>query len=1020
MYALARLATRRPVAVTVFAAAVAILGWTAWSRIPVDLLPDIQSPTIVVSIRSGDRPPAEMERIYGEQVEQRLFTVRGIRSVAQVARTGRLVATVTFDWESDMDLSMVDVQKALAPISSDRDVDEVLIRRFDPRQAPVMSVGLIAEAEEVDLAELRRIARRQIAPALERLPGVAEVQVLGGREREIRVEVDPYRLQAHGLDLLLLETRVQAANLDLNAGTLEERDRVFLIRGLSRFRSTRDVEAVVLTYERAADGRLKPVLLGDVARVREADRDVSHLVRVNGVEGVGLSIHKEAGTNTVSVSRTVRRGLDQLTLDLSGIRFVPVTDEAALVEDSIADVRVAALAGIVLAVLVLALFLRSLAPTAVVAVSVPVSLLGTLFLMSFAGYSLNVMTMAGLALGAGMLIDNAIVVVESIFRRLAEGDTLAEAAARGAGDVSGAIAASTLTTCVVFLPVLFLRGLAARLVAGLSFTVVVSLLASLLVAVLLIPALSVWLLPRRGVRVADPGISRVVRFVRVLLRRPLVVVAAAGAAVAGAILALSSLGTELLPPTDPRQFSARLSGPPGQRVESTARSVELVESVLRDVGGDEIAATLSEVGRVPEDDRLIDAEQSEENTARIHVRVGPGRLGAREIVSAAASRLDELPRHRIDWGVGLSALARALGTGGPPIVVEIQGQSLEDLRQQASLVRDAMASRSELWNVRSSFEGGPPELRVELRRTIADGLGVGLDDVARVLEAALDGRRATVLVRGDEEQDVVLRTPAVRRDELERLPLTAAGGTRVALGDIARLVPAEGAREIFRRDQRRVAEVTARIAPGATYPQARAAAESALEQAALLPGLRGRLTGEEEERAKTFAELRQALLLASLLVFMVLAGKFESLLHPVTVLFCLPLSAVGVAAALLPSGRPIGVMAMLGMVLLAGVAVNDAILLLDTVQQLRRKGLERREAVARAVGVRLRPILMTTATTVLAIAPLAIGSGESVSLRAPLALTVVGGVIASTLGSLFVIPCVYELLERLRPSRADA
>ncbi|MDH3285888.1 MAG: efflux RND transporter permease subunit, partial [Acidobacteriota bacterium] len=404
MNALARLATRRPVAVTVFAAAVAVLGWTAWWRIPVDLLPDIQSPTIVVSIRSGDRPPSEMERVYGEQIEQRLFTVRGIRSVAQVARSGRLVATVTFDWESDMDLSLVDVQKALAPVSADRDVDEVLIRRFDPREAPVMSVGLVSELPEVDLAELRRIARRQIAPALERLAGVAEVQVLGGREREVRVEVDPYRLQAHGLDLGLVEARVSAANLDLNAGTLEERDRVYLIRGLSRFRSTRDIEAVVLTYEEAADGRLSPVRLGDVAGVREADRDVTHIVRVNGREGVGLSVYKEAGTNTVTVSRNVRRGLEQLASDLSGISFVPVTDEAALVEDSIEDVRIAAIAGVILAVLVLALFLRSLAPTAVVAASVPVSLLGTVFLMSFAGYSLNVMTLAGLALGAGMLI----------------------------------------------------------------------------------------------------------------------------------------------------------------------------------------------------------------------------------------------------------------------------------------------------------------------------------------------------------------------------------------------------------------------------------------------------------------------------------------------------------------------------------------------------------------------------------------------------------------------------------------
>ena len=1019
MEALARLATRRPVAVTVLAVAVVLLGWVAWTKLPLDLLPDIQSPTVVVSIRSGDRPPAEMERLYGESVEQRLFTVRGIREISQVARTGRLIATVVFEWDADMDLALVDVEKAVGPIRSDRDVDEVLVRRFDPRQAPVLTLGLVAPSGQPDLAELRRIAERQIATALERLEGVGEARVLGGREREVRVLVDRYRLEAHDLTLEALEARLIAANVDINAGTLEEHDRVFLVRGVSRFRRPEDVAEVVVKYDRE-EGRTLPVRVADVAEVVLADAEISHLVRVDGVEGVGLSIYKEAGVNTVSVSRTVREALEGLREDLPGVEVRVVADEAALVEDAIADVQQAALIGIGLAVLVLVLFLRSAGPTVVVATAVPVSLLGTLFLMHFAGQSLNIMTLGGLALGAGMLVDNSIVVVESIFRRLSRGDAPADAAAGGTGRVAGAIAASTLTTCAVFVPVLFVRGLAARLVEGLAFAVVVSLLVSLAVAVLLIPALSGWLLPRHATRTLDPGTGRLERLVAGLLRFSPVVVLLAALLAAGGIWTLVRLGSELLPPSDPRQFAVRLIGPTGQRVEATASMVESVETILRDAAGDDLRALQSEVGRLPEDDRLIREEQTEENTARIRVRLAAGGKTGSQVVAAAQAAVGELYGVEASWEVGASALARALGTAGPPVEIEISGQSLEDLRAGATLLRDRLSDSPALWNVRSSFEGGPPELRVILDRAMADGLGVDLQAVAMVLQAALDGRRATILSTGDEEKDVVIKLPRVRREELLALPLTTPAGLRLTVGDVVRLEPASGAREIFRRDQRRVAMVTARIAPGADFPAAMRAAREALAGTALPAGLRAQLTGEEEERARTFDELRLAGVLALVLVFMVLAGTFESLVHPVTVAASVPLALIGVAAILWPLGRPIGVMEMVGMIVLSGVAVNDAILLVDAARRLMARGMTTDDALARAAAIRLRPILMTTATTVLALLPLAIGTGEAARLRSPLALTIIGGILASTAGCLLVIPCLYRLLDRLSLVRRKA
>ncbi|HVS16668.1 MAG TPA: efflux RND transporter permease subunit [Thermoanaerobaculia bacterium] len=1043
MQSLALLAARRPVAVTVMALAVALVGWIAWSELPLDLLPDIHSPTVVVAVRSGDRPPTEMERLYGEQVERRLFAVRGIREVSQVARTGRLVASVRFDWDADMDLALVDVQKAINPVAADPEVDEVLVRHLDPRQAPVMSLGLVAEEGGPDLAELRRVARRQIAPAMEQLPDVAEVRVLGGRELEVRVLVDNYRLEAFGVTLEQLESRLRAENVDIDAGTLEEGGRIFLVRGLSRFRRPEDVAQVVVRYRgggQGADGGgqgsgRQPVRVSDLADVVLSDSEIDHLVRVDGVEGVGLQIFKEAGANTVAVSRTVREALEGLTGDLPRVRVSLVSDEAALVEDALADVRNAAALGILLAVLVLVVFLRSVGPTVVVASAVPVSIFAALFMMRLFGHSLNVITLAGLALGAGMLVDNAIVVVESIHRRFAAGDGTLDAVSRGTGQVAGAIVASTLTTCVVFLPVIFVQGLAARLIEGIAFTVVASLVASLLVAVMLIPALSRWLLPRSAREGTTPGaptsgepgphgqpvreerslgraFDALESLVLSLLRFRWPVVVASALLAAGAVWLLLALGTELLPPADPRQFSLRMVGPAGQRVEATSGAVATLEQAIREAAGDDLEALLAEVGRLPEDDRFITTELTEENTARLVVRLRSDGPSGSEIVEALAPALGDLPETELEWEVGASALSRAFGTSGPPIVVEIAGQALEDLRLGAGRIRDAMAERPELWNVRSSFEGGPPELRIELDRAMADGLGVDLETVSRVLESSLDGRAVTLLTTGDEEREVVLRLPRPRREELADLRFTARDGAKLVLGQVARFVPAEGAREIFRRDQRRVAQVTARIAEESDYPAAVAAATEALAEVDLPPGLVTRLAGDEEERERTFGELRWAGIMALVLVLMVLAGTFESLLQPITVLFAIPLALIGVAAALAPIGRPVGVMALLGLIVLAGVAVNDAVLLLTTARRLIAEGTERTTALARAAAIRLRPILMTTLTTVLALAPLAVGGGEAAALRSPMAFTIIGGMVTSTVGSLLVLPCLYLILDR--------
>jgi HAE1 family hydrophobic/amphiphilic exporter-1 len=1015
--ALARLAARRPVAVTVLAAVIVVLGIASWRGLPLDLLPDVQSPTVLVFVSSGERPAVEMERLYGERIEQLLYTVRGLRDVSEIARAGQLITRVTFDWGTNVDLALVDVNKAVAPIAADIDVDEVRVRRFDPRQLPVLVLGLVSTDGHTGLAELRRVAERQIGPALEKLRGVAEVRVTGGREKQVQVRLDRTRVDAYGLTIYEIRSRLAATNVDVNAGTVVEGDRVLLVRGLSRFTSPEDVANTVVRYQAMGSQGVVPIRIADLGQVTLDDAEITHLVRVNGVEGVGLSIYKESDENSVAVSRVVREALEGLGKDMPGLQIHTIADEAALVEDAIADVEHAALFGMALAVAVLFLFLRSPAPVVMVVAVIPVALLATVLAMRFAGYSLNLLTLGGLALGAGILVDNTIVVTESIFRRRAEGDSPVEAATKGTAAVTGAIVASTLTTCVVFLPVVLIQGMAARLVGGLAFAVVLSMLASLIVAITFIPALSAWLLPRERTRDFDPGNARVESLVYRLTERPWPVVLVAAGLAAVAIAALLRLGTELLPPADPQQFSVRIVGPPGQRVESTAESVAVIESVLRQEAGPDLRAMLSEVGRLPNDDRLIREQQTEENTAELRLLLAAGGVGGGEVVRRAAPIVSRLNGIEVSWEVGSTALARALGTAGPPIVVEITGDSIEDLRRGAERVRASLARRPELWNVQSSFEGGPPEMRIQLKRAVADGLGVDLQTIGAVIESSLDGLRATAMTIGDEERDVVLKLPRTDPEALLELPFQTSTGRRITVGEVADLFEVEGAREIFRRDQRRIAQVTARIAPGISTPAARASALAGMAAASVPQGLRASLAGEEAERERTTGELRWGALLALLLVFMVLAGSFESLLLPITILSAVPLSLTGVALVLVPIHKPLGIMSMLGLITLAGVAVNDAILLAQAARKLIEEGVERRRALARAASLRLRPIIMTTTTSVLALAPLAVGVGEAAELRSPLALTVISGLVASLFSSLLVIPCLYVVLDEIRSRR---
>ena len=1020
MRALSRAVCDRPVAVGVLAAAAALAGWIGWQRLPIELLPDLQSPTIVVVLRSAGRQPAEMQRQFGEQIEQRMLGIRSIRELTQSARAGRLVATVRFDWRADMDRARLDVEEALGPLRSDPTVDALIVRRFDPRDTPTAVVGVTPRGRDVNLAELREIARRHIAPALEQLDSVAFVRVVGGRDQELRLVVDPRRLDAYGLTLQQLSSRLREANVDIDAGTVESEHRVYQVRGRARIRDPEELPSLVVAYAGDGSSRQAPVRLRDVADVRLENRDTDHVVRINAKEGVSLAIYKRDSATAVAASTAIQQRIAEIGRSVPTIETVIVADQATAVKAALAEAERAALLGIALAVVVLAVFLRSAAPTVIVALAVPISLLVTLLAMYVHAKALNLLTLGGLALGSGLAIDNAIVVAESIARRLDSGDTPKDAAVNAMCDVAGPLTISSLTTCIVFLPVFFISGLMARLASDLAFVMISAVLASLAVALLWVPAVSVWLLPRDGWRRPPARRFRIEPLVLVLVRRPLRTMIPALAIVAGAVCVLARMGTELVPPSGLSPLVLTLQGPPSQSLRATIEVATAAEAILRQAAGSDLRAIVAEVGRLPEDDRAIVEEPPDENQVRLIADLQPMGRSARDVAAAARAAIGALANQRAVWDVTSSRVMTALGVTDAPIAIDVSARALGDLPRGSQELYRRLAGRAELWNVRTSLQEGPPELRIVMDRVAASGLGVTPEIVADAVEASLQGHVVTTLTSGERENPIVLRLPGDADSHLTRVPLRTPGGPRLALGQIARVVEERGPAEIRRKEQRTVVRLTAHVAPGVSYPAAIAAARAALEETTFPPGVSTDFGGEEKERAQIVRDARLAAFLAITLVLMLLAAAFESLVHPLTIIAAIPFAFVGAVAMLAPGGTPLGPMAMFGLVTLAGVAVSHAILLVATARRFIRNGEPVRAAVARAADLRLRPILMTAITTSLVLAPLATTAGDAAAIHRPLAFVLIGGLLVSAAASVLVIPCVYVVVDRCRRGGARA
>jgi HAE1 family hydrophobic/amphiphilic exporter-1 len=1067
------LSIRRPVSVFIFSVAAVVFGIVAFRNLAVNLLPDISYPSLTVRTTYEGTAPVEIESLLTRPIENAVGVVNNVVRVTSSSRADVSEVTLEFAWNTNMDFAALDVRDRLDRVRLPMDAELPVLLKYDPSLDPILRIGLYGSDE---LARLRFLGEEDIKRALERIEGVAAVVVSGGLEEEIQVDLDERKMASLGLSVGQISNRLAAENVNITGGSLRDGQTEYLVRTLNEFVRPEDMRSIVV--QRTGDAIVR---LSDVARVYTGHKEREIITRINGAESVELAVYKEGGTNTVTVSNAVTARLDSLRGELNrldpNLRMDVITDQARYIRQAVREVLETALYGGLLAILVLFLFLRSLKKTLIISVSIPVSVVATFFLMYVADISLNIMSLGGLTLGVGLLVDNAIVVLEAIQRKRDDGLGEVEAARVGTSEVGRAITASTLTTICVFVPIVFVEGVAAQLFRDQALTVAFSLVVSLIVALTLIPMLasrefrpesslgtasdeiqtaapirwlgnavffvttrflSVLLGAARAIgklmaavfspflnlfdRLLEAVGERYSKTIGAVLSRPLAVVAVTVVLFLGSLGFLRVLGSELIPELIQGEFFADIELPPGARLEVTDRRLVELTKAAANIDSARtvytIAGTSNEQGGT--------AGELREYLGQINVTLEPP--VSRELEDYAMKTI----RDAIDADNRVFSGTANPATSGerPPIIarfgrpsyfsfktaieVEIRGFNIELLKRLADDAVGRFRAIEGLADISSSTEGGHPELQVHLNRDRLAAYGLGVSDVASVLRSMVQGEIATDITRSDRTIDIRIRAAEQFRGSataLENLTITHAGTTAIPLSAVAEVVELEGPAEIRRADGSRIARITANLA-GRDLGSVTRDVRSSLENMSWPSGYDWRLGGQEEEMATSFGSMRLAFGLAIFMVYLVMASQFESLLHPFVIMFSVPFAIIGVLATMWLFGVTISVVSLIGFILLAGIVVNDAIVLVDYANQLRKQGMSKLEALAGAGRVRLRPILMTTATTVFGLLPMALGLGEGAELRTPMALTVIGGMITSTLLTLLVVPAVYAILDR--------
>lgn len=1026
MAAWLRALVQRPVTVSMITLAGVVFGLLAFTKLPLELLPDINYPSLTIQTELPDAAPEEVEQLISWPIEQVVGVVNSLKRYQSVSRPGVSEVTLEFAWDADMDAASLDVREKLDLVDLPDDALSPVVYRFDPSLDPMMRVAVTGPLEVQDL---RKIAEDVVKKQLETVAGVAAAKVVGGAEEEVLIEVDEGRMDALGMTIDEVARRIGEENVNRSGGELRAADTAYLLRTVKQYRSIADIENTILRD--SPDGG--QVRLRDVGSARFAQQDREVRVRVDGKAAVELHIYKEGDANVVQVARAVRERQDKLRQDvrLAGLEQRILFDQAEYIEEAVANVQGTALLGALLAALVLFLFLRDVVSTTVIALSIPVSVAVTFLLMHLSGISLNVMSLGGLALGIGMLVDNSVVVLEAVARRREQGDS--DPVVRGTLEVVGGIVASTLTTICVFLPLVFVEGVAGQLFFDQAMTVTFALIASLFVSLTVIPAV----LAQQSVT-GDGIMMRLLRLLEIPLRpvfwavqRGLTAVTNRYDAVLGGLVKVPwvaplvalvlfvaivpqarNLGTELVPRLSQGEFYFDLELPEGTPLATTDAKVAEMEARLVDIArAAPIQLSYVTVGGTPV---LGDvrAGERQDHIARLHVKLERDTPGENEdeIVRNLSSEFRKIPSCPVTLG------KPALFTFRAPIEVEVFAPRLDELRLAAASVVERLQAIPGLEDVKSSMAASSPEVHVQLDPVKLAAAGLSQGQVADTLAAKGLGEVPTQYTQSEKPIDIRVQVRGARkgtvRDAAQRSVSLPDESAPVLLASLGQLVEGRGPVEVRHVGGERAAIVTARVS-GRDLGSASTDVEFALKdlrsKGVLGAHATAQLSGQNVEMRASLNSLIMALTLAVFLVYLVLASTFESLRLPFVVILTVPLGLIGAVLSLWVLGLVVGVFAMIGVILLSGIVVNNGIIFIARIQQHRSDGSSASEAVRGAGRERLRPILITSTTTILGLLPLALGLGAGAELRQPLAVTVIGGLVVATLLTLQVIPSGYLL-----------
>ncbi|MFZ5351676.1 MAG: efflux RND transporter permease subunit [Bacillota bacterium] len=1016
---------KRPVTVLMCVLIVLLLGAVSFTRIPIDLIPEMNLPIAIVSTSYQGVGPQEVESIVTKNIENAIATVSNIKSIQSTSSEGSSIVVAEFNHGTDMDFAALQMREKIDMVRKflPAEVESPMVIKIDPNMLPIVSLGITGAMNDI---ELRNYVEDKIKPILESLNGVASVSLSGGKTREIKVELDPVRVSGYGVTYNQVIALLQSENLNQPAGVVEYGEKSLLVRSTGEFQSIDDIRNLPITLPTGT-----VIYLRDIAEVKDGFKEITTYTRMNGKSSIGLSIQKQTGSNTVEVVNLVKGKIKELEKQNADISIELVFDQGKYIEDSISNVSESAVMGALLAVLVLFVFLKNIRTTLIIGTAIPISIIATFVLIYFSGITLNLVSLGGLALGIGMLVDNAIVVLENIYRYRNEGHSKLEAARLGTQEVGGAIMASTLTTVVVFLPIVFTEGFTAEVFKQLAMTVVFSLLASLIVALTVIPAMSSKMLKmvkqheasrskilNRLFDAWDTVLDSIDDFYRKVLvwvlKHKKTTAAAVLAVFVLSLLLLPVIGTEYFPAMDQGQFTVDINMGHGALIEETNSLVEQIEKYLSDLP--ETEKMFVSVGSIGRSMSVRTTESS--NRASISVTLVPLEKRNRStavIVDEVRKVTDTIPGAEIKVNEVSSTFGGGMGMGGAPISVKISGQDLEQLQDIAEEVQKIVGDTEGTRQVETSVSQGRPEARIYLNRDKAAAYGIGSAQVAASVRTAVEGRVATRYRVDGNEIDVRVQLPDIYKNNYEALKsikINSPAGAEVLLVDIADIKIEKGPVSITREGQERYVTVTSDIF-GRDVGSISSDIEAGIKKLSTPAGYSIKVEGQQEQMRESFEDLGLALVLSVFLVYMIMAAQFESLLHPFVIMFAVPLAYTGSAFGLVITGRTLSVPSFIGVIMLAGIVVNNAIVLIDYVNTLRKRGMSREDAMIKAGPTRLRPILMTTLTTVLGLIPLALGLGEGSEMQAPLATVVIGGLLSSTVLTLVVIPVIYSIFDDL-------